>query len=375
MPNLLAQGGFGCVYYPALSGKLRNKKQFVTKVQRNDSAAQNEISIGKKILSYEKYKLFFLPVIASWNLTINSSNIKAFENCDVITRANNSYKAMDIPYIQSADFVTEINSLLPRQRLLVLMETFKMLLLAVNILQSLKVVHFDLKMGNVLFKRDTNLPRIADFGISIYDCDSLFLREKGNRLSDALKRLRKYFYIYTAEYRVWCLDIVVLSWIANKEQWDSASAEIIMADIVENKERLSFMPSSVLAAMLTTTQVQLNKYAAMELPDLANYLLSQWRTWDTYSIGMIYFEVQDDLKDNQESVFLKKWRSLLTVCTSPDPEMRVDTLDAKKQFEDLFLTWDNPMVYVEFLDDFVEHSTVKGGLSESKLPHAKIDTL
>jgi serine/threonine protein kinase len=368
MPNLLAQGGFGCVYYPALNKRLRDKKQFVTKIQRNDIAARNEILIGEKIQSYEKYKLFFLPVVASWNLKINASSMNSFKKCDVITDATNNYKAMDIPYIQSADFITEINLLLPRHRLLVLMETFKTLLLGVNILQSLKVVHFDLKIANILFERDTNLPRIVDFGISIYDCDSLFVRMKKEKVEDALRKLRKHFYIYTVEYRVWCLDIVVLSWIANKEHWDTTSAETILSDILNDDDRLAFMPPSVLEDWQTTSQAQLEKYSVMEMEDLINYLLNQWRTWDAYSIGIIYFEIQDGLKDNQESVFLRRWRSLLALCTSPDPEMRIDTLDAKKQFEDLFLTWDDPMVYIKFLDDFVEHSPLKHRLVSRLLP-------
>ena len=67
MSELLSQGGYGCVYYPALtcSGKSESSKKHVSKLQRKDWAAQNEIEIGNKIITIPNYKLYFLPITSS----------------------------------------------------------------------------------------------------------------------------------------------------------------------------------------------------------------------------------------------------------------------------------------------------------------------
>ena len=49
--SLLSQGGYGCVFHPEINckGKETTNKKYISKIQKNDFSAENEISIGKHI--------------------------------------------------------------------------------------------------------------------------------------------------------------------------------------------------------------------------------------------------------------------------------------------------------------------------------------
>ena len=353
MPNLLAQGGFGCVYYPALSKQTGQwtRRKFVTKIQRNDSSAANEVYIGKRIMVYPKYALFFLPVLSSWKMRISPRNDRDFKDCDAIGPDTTNYRAMTIKYIEGADLSATINRVTIKRKVLILMETFRYLLFALEALGGLNIVHFDLKFGNVLFTRLTDEPRIADFGISLHNPEALVFGSRDSGKDDTLDKLKHHFYIYTVEYPVWCLDIIVLSWIADRRSWKAGDAREIMDAIKKSSKLTSSLPPKVARKWRKQTQAQLNKYSKMRIYDLADYLLLQWTTWDTYSLAMMYFEVGTTLKvgakrgDAWNSVFMTKWETLLTQNISPDPNQRLAPADTRKQFDDMFLMWDTPEVY------------------------------
>ena len=55
----------------------------------------------------------------------------------------------------------------PKDVVLTVIETYRYLLMALEKLHTAKILHFDLKMENILFTKGTTDPRIIDFGISI----------------------------------------------------------------------------------------------------------------------------------------------------------------------------------------------------------------
>ena len=174
MSQLLAQGGFGCVYYPGLScrGRSTGDQSVVTKIQLSDSVAHNEIVVGKRIEESANSSRFFLPVVSSCPLKVQKSN-KLLQSCDVLSDVSSKYIAMDIPYIKSVDFGKTLKGLSKKRRILTLIDTYKYLLYALQELDQLDIVHYDLKFGNVLFRHLTTEPRVVDFGIAIYNVKQL----------------------------------------------------------------------------------------------------------------------------------------------------------------------------------------------------------
>ena len=72
MSELLSQGGYGCVYHPAITcnGTAESSKKHVSKLQRKDWAAKNEIEIGKLVKKIKNYSAFFFRL--KFLLTQNS---------------------------------------------------------------------------------------------------------------------------------------------------------------------------------------------------------------------------------------------------------------------------------------------------------------
>ena len=359
MSNLLAQGGFGCVYYPALARGSKQKQsklnRLVTKVQRDDSSAKNEIRIGRKVKEYRDYRLFFLPVVESWKMTIAGKKLKEFTGCDAIDERTKKYIALDIPYVDAISYEQVLLQAPPRHRLLLLMEGYRYLLRAIEVLQALKISHFDLKHGNVLYLRSNKLPLIADFGISIYDPQSII----SDSLSDTLSRLKRHFYVYTTQYRVWCLDIIVLSWIADTHKWGQREAEAIFDDFFRSAKKWEFVQPKKAKEWFRSTHGQLMLYATWDIEHLINYLMDQWTTWDSYALGVMYGETISGISGNQTSSFMEKWGDIVSASISPKPEDRVPVSQAVKAFEDLFLTEKDPRSYEQLVDDFALDTSMR----------------
>jgi len=77
--GFLAQGGYGCVFYPEVDckGKDTNNKNFLSKIVERDYSAENEIHIGKILTT--KLKMWvenplqnhFAPVLSSCNVDVD----------------------------------------------------------------------------------------------------------------------------------------------------------------------------------------------------------------------------------------------------------------------------------------------------------------
>jgi serine/threonine protein kinase len=267
----------------------------------------------------------------------------------VINREQDKYIAMDIPYVDSSNLSSMLALTKPRHRLLVLMEGYRVLLDALSQLLKIRIVHFDLKEGNVLYARENALPLVADFGISLYNPSALKIK---NGTQQALKPLREYFYVYTTDYRVWCLDIVILSWIATELSWSKEAVDIIREDYEKRLDRLDYMTLNMRTSWLSALDQQLTKYRDMGIVELVNYLLDQWDSWDSYSVGVMYVDITTKAPENQQSIFLERWRSILEKCISPIPERRLSPEDTKRIYNDLFLLSDDPEMYIALAADF-----------------------
>ena len=83
--KLLAQGGYGCVFLPGINcnGTSMTSKKYVSKIQKFDSTARNEIEIGKILQIINGYYNHFSPVCKFCNIdvaTINDDDKKKMYN-------------------------------------------------------------------------------------------------------------------------------------------------------------------------------------------------------------------------------------------------------------------------------------------------------
>ena len=204
---MLSSGGFGCLYNPSLKCKnVASSKRYITKIQKKSFSATNEFSIGKELMKVDKNFIYFLPVIEKCDLKLSKAESKIILNsCDVVrSRRLGSLVAGNLPYMEHFKFSDILGELSSGEYFMCLTENFKYLLSGLEKLGEAGIIHYDLKLQNILFRRLSYSPRIVDFGISI----------PVNKLNAS--NLSKYFYIYAPDYVVWPLQASIVNYLLHK---------------------------------------------------------------------------------------------------------------------------------------------------------------
>ena len=64
MSQLLSQGGYGCVYHPGFEAKDTTKldDKVVVKLQHKSSASNNEVEVGKLVITIPHFSFYFAHV-------------------------------------------------------------------------------------------------------------------------------------------------------------------------------------------------------------------------------------------------------------------------------------------------------------------------
>ena len=332
MSKLLSQGGYGCIFYPGLTcnAEPTNNKTLATKVQIRNFTSENETEVGEILTKHQGYKLFFLPVIDRCAIDIRNANKRELNKCDVIKNMDEEYVAMNIPYVDAMSFTKVLSTLAPKDVILTVLETYRYLLMALEKLHTAKIVHFDLKMENILFTKGTTNPRIIDFGISI----------PMEKLED--DNMSNYFYIYSPDYYIWCLDINVISYIMNETK-----QELTEEDAIEIAE-LTAASCNVIQDFgpefadeyRNMCLKQAKKYTNKNRDEVVYDLLTKCWTWDNYSLSIMFIRVLTLLFPNKDSrnEMVTMFLDLLIKNINPDPDKRLTIEETQKEFEDIFFT-------------------------------------
>ena len=174
MSTLLSQGGFGCVYYPGINctGTANKDKKTVTKLQKRDFNTDNEIYVGKIIISIKHYNKYFIPVIDSCPIDIRKIDKKIIDDCKVVNSPSSiEYLLMTLDYVENKSLeptiVLSTSNQIKRQSFAKILGMYKYLMHGIDLLSQKKIVHFDIKSENLLFSNKKDIPLFIDFGISI----------------------------------------------------------------------------------------------------------------------------------------------------------------------------------------------------------------
>ena len=156
MSKLLSQGGFGCVYHPGIScnGKPQKDPNIVTKLQRMDFNAQNEISIGSKVKHIPNYQLFYIPVINHCPINLSLIDNSTLKQCEVISSNKNvEYILMDMNYIENYPFYEFLTDISQNKKSIILniLDTYNFLCNSLKLLVEEGIVQFDFKSEKIEF--------------------------------------------------------------------------------------------------------------------------------------------------------------------------------------------------------------------------------
>lgn len=333
MSNLLSQGGFGCVYYPGIkcNGKTNTNKSIITKLQKNDFNASNEINIGKILMNNDKYYIYCSPIITSCPINIrNITNSKNISDCDIVTENDNfNYIIMDMTYIPNKLFYDFFLSNINKQFIFSsINSSYIYLLNSLEFLNSQNVVHFDLKGDNILYNLTTNNPLIIDFGISI---PITHLNKKN---------FNKYFYTYAPEYYTWCLDIHVINYLIYETNLSLTDYDIkdISRKFVDNNKGLSLFSSEFKELYYNDCYNELKQYINISSDIVIKKLLSFHKTWDNYSLSIIYLKLLDYIynKGFSNNSILILFSQILLFNISPNPNKRLTLENSRIKFNSIF---------------------------------------
>lgn len=146
MNNLFDAGAYGCIYYPGIDCKGKHIEEDMVSKIVNDKDAQHEIAISKLIKKIKNYQNHFLPVETFCNVKQNLPIVK----CNAM-KNHTKFKILYIPYKETLPTTYEFKPL------------YHTLLQSIQLLIQHKLVHFDIKQGNIILSDKVYL---IDFNLS-----------------------------------------------------------------------------------------------------------------------------------------------------------------------------------------------------------------
>lgn len=302
MLRKINEGSYGCIYYPSLTCKLEKskKKNLTSKVQLNDIISKNEIKIGKLL---EKANIKGLMGIKSSCIVKKNVNFKNISNCSII-EPNLEIVKIDQEYIngETIKYFLEDNDAIS-----IYIECLKLL----KKLNNLNICHFDIHKGNVLYSKD-NHPYIIDYRLSI-NIKSL---KKKNNYND-------YFLNYGVS-KIWCIDIVIMNYVINMEKIIKTKKDaneivktFMKSDFFENcsKEFNQIYKDECLKYV--------NLFIDKSIPYVKKNLLKNWKTWDIFSLSILFIELQNLSNNALSNRKNKLLIEILFESIHPNPKKRL----------------------------------------------------
>ena len=365
--KLLSEGGFGCVFNPSMKcDGTSDSEKHVSKIQRYDNSAKNEITIGNILSNIPEYRNHFAPVINHCNIDIGQIKDKDKNKCMLFKKKKtNKYVLMKLDYVEGMEFlqymVKNANSV---QIINNIINSFNHILRSISLLVNKKIIHYDLKGSNILYSTKKKMPLIIDFGLSINlnNIDNINLNEV--------------FYTYAPQYYVWPLEVHYLGLLFNVEKEPTEEALKNLAKVyVENNKGINknFSPNFLKRFEKKCLQ-QLKLYSQMRFDERVKYLMNFWNTWDNYSLSITYLRFLKYLALNgfYENSFIKFMGKLLLQNIHPDPNKRLSLIDTTHTFNGFLYKEqiDVDSTFEELTDEFIKN---KGNINKNLKKQRKFD--
>lgn len=246
---MLSYGSYGCVYYPGTDCNGATDKTHVSKIVNTRYSAR-EIAMSNKIKQIPNYKEFFVPVETS--CPIQSNKVK---RCRVLDDET-TFTLLTIPYLKQVPVPFDIT-------------IFNTLTHAIELLVKHNLVHFDIKLDNIIC---TPKPYLIDFGISL-DMDEL--------------NLAAYFFVYDPQQYSWPIEVHLLCYMID-HNWSESSLQKVCKEVCQ----------SPIEPLLNKTvkgyaQECVKHYEYVwKLPrkEVIAKLIEGWRTWDMYALTLLLMQ-------------------------------------------------------------------------------------
>ena len=334
-PKLMNQGGFGCVFYPAIecNGTINKSTKYASKLLKKDSRIEHEYNIGKMVKKIDLYEYYYAPVISMCDVDLAKIDKREKDMCRIIKKnrygENADFAIMKIPFIKHIDISTFLTrpGVDKKEVLTYILDSYTFLLNNLRILNINGIIHYDLKAPNILIEEKTKTPIIIDFGLSIPISD---IRPDN---------YKTFFYSYSPSYYVWPIDVHVICYLVNMNPvLTSTTLEELIIEYVRSTSVLRIFSEKFVGKFKDTAMRAYSKYIGMPKDSTINELLKNCNTWDNYALSvmflnMIGFMSGDGFTDNKLIIEFSK---LLLMNFHPDGKKRLSFGETKKRYDQIF---------------------------------------
>lgn len=329
MTDLISQGSYGCIFRPGFTCKgSPTKKGYITKIQKIASTSKKETKLGKKIKKIDNYKDYFAPILKTCEVSLAKMEEDKLKKCEFINEDDTmEYESNKLRYVGKdtlSKYILNTVDRNPKQLIRILVDTYKNLLVGFDKLNAAGIVHMDVKENNIMIDDNTKNPIIIDFGLSseIKDLDK-------NDYKDT-------FFVYGPDYGPWCIDICMLTYMANELESEiippgmlgfldyEEKKAVKWQDGMVTKEKITkvitdfIKKNNVMTDLLSEKQRSeynkklhdyFNGFVGKKWAEVAESLLENVSTWDSYALSATYLQIIEVLELKNTNMDLPKWRS------------------------------------------------------------------
>jgi hypothetical protein len=295
--RLLGQGTFGCTYYPYIGcdGNIDVSVDYISKIQTKGTF-DREFDIGKKVMQIPHHEWYYAPVISGCPVErADFMELTDASECQFLSKkshAQDTIYSSKLKFVQGESLRDYVHHMVDHPVMAIdakfqtMARLFHHLRTAVQQLQTVQLIHYDIKLDNVMYDLVRGIPIVIDFGLSFHVPD----------LTDNTAKL----YLYTDEYYpFWPIESFLASNgahgnIGGKPEWDHVvdtfieQARKTLGDslqkhpnVAQHEERIN--------AFAQTHKDRYQESSSSIMADL------QLETWDMYGLVMSFVRVMDPL--------------------------------------------------------------------------------
>ena len=332
--KMLASGGYGCVFSPAIDcdGTSLESKKYVSKVQVNNKYAKREIMIGKRITKIKGYRNHYVPIVKHCEVKLGEIEDKDSGRCEIFKKkSSNKFTTMKMPFINGTDFIDfMIKHKDSRYIVTNIIASYNHLLVSLNKLVQNNILHYDLKGTNIMFDNESKLPLLIDFGLSAIIDDEI--------VSD--EQMKEIFYVFGPDYYVWPLEVHYMSYLINEniEPVEEELVNIVEEFVDSNKGLTKNFSHNFLSKYKDKCLKQLKFYNNLNtFQEKKKYIMRYWNTFDNYSLSIMYLKFINliNLDGYTDNSFIIHFTELLLTNIDPNPEMRFDIFKTIQEFNSI----------------------------------------
>jgi serine/threonine protein kinase len=363
--KLINQGGFGCVFYPAVEcdGSINKSTKYASKLLKKDSRTTHEYNIGKLVKKIDLYEYYYAPVINMCSIDLSKIDKRERDMCRIIKKNkfgdDSDFVVMKIPFIKNIDIATFLTrpSVDKREILTYILDSYTFLLNNLRILNVNGIVHYDFKVPNILIEEKTKTPIIIDFGLSI-------------PVSDMIpEKYETYFYSYSPSYYIWPIDVHVICYLVNVSPTLTSDAlEQLISEYLKTNTAMKLFSDKFVDKFKETALRVYRKYVGIPKANVIKELIKNCNTWDSYALSvmflnMIGFMSGDGYTDNK---LLIEFSKLLLMNFHPDGRKRLSFEETNKRYNELFSANETIGGYKKLLFNFNDKKFHDKTIKETK---------